>query len=196
MGKSHNEIGPELAAWVRAQHLFFVATAPTHGALINCSPKGLDTLRILGPRELAYVDIGGSGIETVAHLKENGRIVIMLCAFEGPPQIVRFHGRGAVVEPHEAGFRELLARFAEPPMCRAIIRVEVDRVQDSCGYAVPLYGFKADRDTMPRYIAAKTEAELRASAAKSNRRSLEGLPGLEQDEIFLAPRSTGARGGS
>ena len=98
MGKEYQEIDERIPRWIERQRLFFVSTAPLAGdGRINCSPKGLDSLRVLGPRQLAYVDIGGSGIETVAHLKENGRIVIMMCAFDGPPKIFRFYGQGTPV---------------------------------------------------------------------------------------------------
>ena len=116
MGKEYTEIDEGLARWVEQQKLFFVATAPISGdGMVNCSPKGRDTLRILGPREIAYLDLGGSGIETVAHVKENQRIVVMLCAFAGPPKIVRFHGRGEVFERGDPGFDELVSGFPQPP---------------------------------------------------------------------------------
>jgi hypothetical protein len=187
MGRVYEQIDAEIAAWIKRQRVFFVATAPRDGELINCSPKGLDTLQILGPRELAYVDVGGSGIETVAHVKENGRVVLMMCAFEGSPKIFRFYGRGTVVEPHAPEFELLLKRFPVPPACRAIVRVAVTRIQDSCGYGVPLYEFKGHRDTMSRYVAAKTREQLQASVVQSNKVSLEGLAGLEaKADLFVA----------
>ncbi len=103
MGKTYSEITPEIAAWVAKQPVFFVATAPlSRDGHVNCSPKGLDTLRVLSPTTVAYIDLTGSGAETVAHLAENGRIVLMFCSFEGPPKIVRFHGRGEVIVPSSA----------------------------------------------------------------------------------------------
>ena len=189
MGKLYEEIDANLAAWIRRQHLFFVATAPSHGELVNCSPKGLDTLQITGPRELAYIDIGGSGVETVAHIKENGRIVVMMCAFDGPPKIFRFYGKGSVVEPHHGDFASLLATFPEPPVCRAIIRIAVTRIQDSCGYGVPLYEFKRDRDSLPRYLESKSPEQVQEFIAKFNDKSLEGLSGLElQSNVFVASK--------
>src|SRR4051794_41790217 len=108
LGKVDDEITPELTQWIAQQHVFFVATAPlAAGGLVNCSPKGLDTLRVLGPRSVAYLDLTGSGIETVAHPRENGRIVLMFCAFEGPPKILRLHGRGTVVTPADPAFADL-----------------------------------------------------------------------------------------
>ncbi len=133
---------------------------------------------MLGPNELAYVDIGGSGIETVAHLKENSRIVIMMCAFAGPPMIYRFYGRGSVVEPQDEGFAELVSQFAPQPSVRNIILVDVERIIDSCGYGVPLYEYKKERDSMPNYFAAKSSEEIAEYRATRNTRSLDGLPGL------------------
>ena len=140
MGKVFDGIDDRLERWIAAQPIFFVGTAPLDSdGHVNVSPKGpIDSLRVLGPGSVAYLDAVGSGAETIAHLRENGRIVIMLCAFEGPPRIVRLHGRGSVVIASDPGFAELLAvcSFAEPAvpeMRRAIVTVELDRVADSCG---------------------------------------------------------------
>ena len=180
MGKEYTEIDERIQGWMARQHMFFVATAPASpDGLVNCSPKGLDSLRVLGPRELAYVDTGGSGIETLAHLKDNGRITIMLCAFEGPPKIFRFYGRGTAVEPHHAEFAELLARMLPPmPAARNIIRIDVERIFDSCGFGVPLYDFRQHRDSLPNYFGKQSENDILAYRRKRNSRSLEGLPGL------------------
>ena len=183
MGKDYTEIDDRIQRWLDRQRLYFVATAPLAGdGLVNCSPKGGDTLRVLGPRRLAYVDYGGSGIETVAHLKENGRIVIMLCAFEGPPKIYRFYGRGSVVEPDDDGFEALLARFPEQLTVRNIVVVDVDRIRDSCGYGVPEYQYGRQRDSMRNWVEAKTDQELLDYRRDNNRRSLDGLPGLSFDD--------------
>src|SRR5687767_2323749 len=143
MGKVYAEIDAALQDFIRAQHVFFVATAPLSAAAhINLSPKGLDTLRVLGPRTVVYLDYVGSGAETIAHLRENGRIVVMLCAFQGPPRIVRLHGRGEIVAPGDPRFDELAAGFdagpEHPEARRSVIVVEVSRIADSCGYGVPL----------------------------------------------------------
>src|SRR5919198_2760664 len=123
MGMVYDAITPELADWLSQQRVFFVATAPLAGdGLVNCSPKGMDSFRILGPREVAYVDLTGSGIETVAHLRENGRIVFMFCAFAGPPKIVRLHGTGEVITPGAPDYPKLRAIFPDYPGRRAIIR--------------------------------------------------------------------------
>ena len=146
MGKIFMEIDDSLRAFVQRQHVFFVATAPTSiDGHVNCSPKGLDSLRVLGPTTVAYLDYTGSGAETIAHVRENGRIVIMFCAFEGPPKIVRFHGKGEVVERHDAAFEELIRLFNPNPGVRSIIRVELDRISDSCGFGVPRMEFQEDR---------------------------------------------------
>ncbi len=179
MGKEYTEIDERLQSWMGRQHVFFVSTAPsTYSGLINCSPKGLDCLRVLGPNTLGYVDTGGSGIETVAHLKENGRITLMMCAFDGPPKIFRFYGIGSAVEPDDAGFPELLAKFPEMPAARNIIVIDVERIIDSCGFGVPLYEFKQHRDSLPNYFGNQSEEDILKYRRERNSESLEGLPGL------------------
>ena len=179
MGKEYTEIDERLQKWISRQKMFFVATAPNApDGLINCSPKGLDSLRVLGPNQIAYVDTGGSGIETVAHLNDNGRILLMLCAFEGPPKIFRFYGQGTAMEPHDAGFADVLAKFPPMPAARNIILINVERIIDSCGFGVPLFEFKAHRDSLPNYFAKQSEEDILAYRRNSNSKSLEGLPGL------------------
>ena len=179
MGKEYTEIDAGVRKWIDRQHMFFVATAPlSEDGLINCSPKGLDSLRVLGPHEIAYVDTGGSGIETVAHLKENGRIVLMMCAFDGPPKIFRFYGKGTPVEPHDDGFEELLAKFPPMPAARNFIRIEVERIIDSCGYGVPLYEFRQHRDSLPNYFEKQSAEDIQKYRKTRNSKSLDGLPGL------------------
>jgi hypothetical protein len=183
MGKEFENIDDRMQRWIERQRMFFVSTAPLAGdGRINCSPKGLDALRVLGPRQMAYADTGGSGIETVAHLKENGRIVIMLCAFEGPPKIFRFYGRGRSVEPHHPEFAELLPKFPRMPTLRNFIVIDVDCIRDSCGYGVPLYEFKSERDSLANWIDSKSDEEMRAYRVEKNARSLDGLPGLDLDD--------------
>ena len=184
MGQEYQEIDERIQRWVERQHMFFVSTAPrADDGLINCSPKGLDSFRILGPKQVAYADTGGSGIETVAHLKENGRIVIMFCAFEGPPKIFRFYGTGRAVEPHDSDFDGLLSEFPDMPAVRNFILVDVECIRDSCGYGVPLYEFRSERDSLPNWILAKSEGELREYRLEKNAHSLDGLPGLDVDTI-------------
>ncbi len=181
MGTVYDGIDAELRAWLLAQPMFFVATAPRgNDGLVNCSPKGLaGTFAVLDDRTVAYLDLTGSGIETVAHLRENGRIVAMFCAFEGRPRIIRLHGRGRVVLAEEAEFTALLARFSEHPGIRSIIRIDVTRVSDSCGYGVPTMTYEADRTILDRGAAKKGESGMAAYRAAKNSVSIDGMPGLE-----------------
>ena len=182
MGKEYTEIDEGIQRWMARQHMFFVSTAPLQGdGRVNCSPKGLDSLVVLGPHQLAYVDVGGSGIETVAHVKENGRITIMLCAFDGPPKIFRFYGRGTITESHEPGFSVLLEKFPAQPSARNIITKDVDRIIDSCGYGVPFYEFQKQRDSFDNYVIDKTESDLQAYWQERNAESIDGLQGLSTD---------------
>jgi len=179
MGKLFTEIDDGLRAFIQAQKLFFVATAPagTEGH-INLSPKGLDTLHILGPRQVAYLDFTGSGIETIAHLRDNGRITILFCAFNGPPRIVRLQGRGTALEPQDPEFAALLPQFDPLPGIRSIIRVELQRISDSCGYGVPLYRYEGDRAQLTAWADRKGAAGLEEYRQKNNAASIDGLPGL------------------
>src|SRR5712671_7872127 len=143
MGKVYQRVDGTLRDFLQAQHVFFDGTAPLGpDGHVNVSPKGLDGFRVLGPKRVAYVDHPGSGIETVAHLRENGRIVLMFCAFDGPPKIVRLYGRGRTVEPQDAEFSSLMAHFAPKAPARSIIHVDVDLIADSCGFGVPTYEYK------------------------------------------------------
>ena len=179
MGKVFDAIDERMHEWLQRQRMFFVATAPLSGdGLLNLSPKGLDSFAVLGPRRVAYLDLTGSGIETIAHLRENGRIVLMFCAFDGPPRVVRFHGRGTAFEAGAAGFDELAARFPHYPSTRAVIEVDVARIADTCGYGVPLYHYEAQRDQLDAWASRKGADGLREYRAANNARSLDGLPGL------------------
>jgi hypothetical protein len=180
MAKVHDGISDDLRTWIQQQHLFFVATAPLAGeGFVNCSPKGLDSLRVLGPAEVAYLDLTGSGAETIAHVRENGRIVLMFCAFAGAPKIVRLHGRGTVVEPGAPEFDRMRTAFPDHMGSRAIVHVDVTRVSDSCGYAVPLYDFRSDRQTLTRWAEAKGVDGLRTYRERKNAYSIDGLPALQ-----------------
>jgi len=179
MGKVFDGIDEKLAAWIAAQHMFFVATAPRADAgHVNLSPKGLDSFAILGPRQVAYLDLVGSGAETIAHLRENARITFMFCAFEGLPRIVRLHGRGEVIEPGDPEFGALLARFPGYSSTRSIIRAELSRIADSCGYGVPLYQYKGERSQIGEWAERKGPEGLRTYQLERNRESLDGLPAL------------------
>ena len=178
MGKTFESIGPELKDWLLRQKIFFVATSPLSlNAHVNCSPKGGDTFRILGERDVAYLDLTGSGIETVAHVQESSRIVIMFCAFEGPPKIVRLHGQSRVIYPGQPEYRELIGLFPDLPGTRAILRIAVSRVSDSCGYAVPYFDFVGHRDTLDKWAAAKGPEGLAAYRGQKNRVSIDGIAG-------------------
>jgi len=184
MGKTFEHITPALSDWIGKQHLFFVATAPLSAqGHVNCSPKGLDAFRILGPNRVAYLDLTGSGAETIAHVRENGRIVFMFCAFSGPPNIVRLHGRATVVTPQAVEWPALSLQFPGFPSARAIICADITRVSDSCGYSVPRYDFKEDRDTMDRWVENKGVAALPAYRRQKNLKSIDGLPALGEDEV-------------
>lgn len=179
MGKVFGEISESIQAWVEKQKIFFVATAPlSEAGYVNCSPKGADSLRILSPTLVAYQDLTGSGVETIAHIRENERIVIMLCAFEGPPQIVRFFGQGTYLPKGSDRFQELAGHFEDKSGWRAIITVDVTRVGASCGYSVPLYDFVGQRDVLDKWSAAKGEEGLAAYQKLKNAQSIDGLPGL------------------
>jgi hypothetical protein len=173
-------IDEALADWLSTQPVFFVATAPrADTGLVNCSPKGMSgTFAVLGPTQVAYLDLTGSGVETIAHLRENGRIVIMFCAFDGRPRIIRLHGRGEVVTSDDPRFTGLLTRFSTHPGVRSIIVVTVTRVSDSCGYAVPRMQHLVDRDVLDLHNAKKGEDALVTYRAERNATSLDGLPGL------------------
>jgi hypothetical protein len=178
MGKVYSGIDDKLARWIEKQHLFFVGTAPLAAdGHVNVSPKGdLRWFRVVGPHEVAYLDFVGSGAETIAHVRENGRIVVMLCAFDGPPRIVRLHGRATVLPPDDA-----LAASFDPPEypVRSVIRVEIDRIADSCGYGVPLMRFESKRTQYDAWVAKKRrDGGLDAYVAEKNARSIDGLPAL------------------
>ena len=178
MGKTYEEIDDTLRAYIEEQQMFFIATAPSSAqGLINLSPKGLDSLRITGPKSVAYLDLAGSGIETVAHLKDDGRFVLLFCSFEGKPLILRLYGRGRVHEPGDEGFARLDPLFPDLPGKRTIIELDVERIADSCGWGVPRYDFVEQRDTLVRYHEQRTD-EKRSASRKRNQTSLDGLPGL------------------
>lgn len=178
MGKIYDSIDGTLAEWIERQHLFFVGTAPLAAdGHVNVSPKGdLRWFRIVGPREVAYLDFVGSGAETIAHARENGRIVVMFCAFDGPPRIVRLHGRATILPPEH----ELAARFDPPEHAvRSVIHVEVSRIADSCGYGVPLMHYEGKRTQYDAWVAKKVrDGALPAYVAEKNARSIDGLPAV------------------
>ena len=188
MGKVYDAIDDRLAAWIARQPMFFVGTAPLDGAgHVNVSPKGpIGSLRVIDAHRVAYLDAMGSGAETLAHVRENGRIVVMLCAFEGPPRILRLHGRGRVLQAGTPEYEELLARVAfddpsTPASRRAIVLVDVTRVADSCGYGVPEMTFVRNREHLPLAHAKKERvkgAEYREIQVTRNSHSIDGLEAL------------------
>jgi hypothetical protein len=183
VGKLHAAIDGHLREFIEAQRMFFVGSAPLdRDGHVNVSPKGGDSFRILGPATVAYIDYTGSGVETIAHLRENRRIVVMFCAFEGPPNVVRLHGRGEVIEPHEAEFPALLRLFNPDPGVRAIIRIDVDRVSSSCGYAVPRCRYEGQRTQLAEWASHKGEDGLKKYRAEKNATSIDGLPALPDEE--------------
>lgn len=179
MGKIFNEITPDLQKWIEKQKMFFVATAPLSADLhINCSPKALDSLRILNSCTIAYQDLTGSGIETIAHIQENKRILLMFCAFTGPPKIVRLHGYGEAITPNHEDFEDLNSQFPHKRGTRAYVRIQLNRISDSCGYSVPLYEFVKDRDVLDKWVHAKTDEQLEEYRRAKNTKSIDGLQGL------------------
>ncbi len=191
MGKIFDGIDDRLAEWIGRQRLFFVGTAPSgDSGHVNVSPKGpIESLRVLDPRTVAYLDLVGSGAETIAHLRQNGRIVIMLCAFEGPPRIVRLYGQGTVVVRGQPEFDQVAAGFRIPDDVesrasrRSVVRVDVERIADSCGYGVPLMDFRGLRPQQAAWVANKLahggQEALAAYVTENNAESLDGLPAVE-----------------
>jgi hypothetical protein len=191
VAKVFDGIDERQRAWIAAQPLFFVGTAPLAAdGHVNVSPKGpIGSLRVLDEHTVAYLDGAGSGAETIAHLRENGRIVVMLCAFAGPPRILRLHGRGTVHLPGDEGFDALLAecRFDDPSIPearRSIVRVDVTRVADSCGYGVPLMSYEGRREHAEAWAAKRVRVHgpdaLRDYQAENNTVSIDGLPAVDR----------------
>ena len=179
MAKVVDEISTDLASWIRSQPLFFVASAPSgSGGHVNLSPKGVSGLAILDPHRVAYLDLTGSGVETIAHLRENGRITIMLCAFDGPPRICRLYGRGTVHTLGSDEFERLRTEFPDGPGARAVIVVDVTRITSSCGFAVPRMELVGERDNLNRWAQGKGEAGLAEYRETRNAESIDGLAGF------------------
>jgi hypothetical protein len=168
-----------LVEWIQAQPVFFVGSAPADGGHVNISPKGYDSLRVLGPRSVAYLDLTGSGAETIAHTRENGRLTIMFCAFQGPPRILRLYGAGTAHLKGTPGYADLASRFPDLPGARSIVVLEIDRISTSCGYSVPFMEPSEDRPTLQQWAARKDDGEIAAYWAKKNRVSIDGLPALD-----------------
>jgi Pyridoxamine 5'-phosphate oxidase len=179
MAATVDEISADLAQWIARQPIFFVATAPSGGdGHVNLSPKGLAALAILGPHRVAYLDLTGSGVETIAHLRENGRITIMLCAFDGPPRICRLYGRGRVHTVGSGDFDELASLFPSLPGARAIIDVDVTRISTSCGFGVPLMDLVGSRDALTNWAERRGDDGLVEYRETRNATSIDGLAGF------------------
>jgi hypothetical protein len=185
MSKMYDGVDAGMASWIEKQPVFFVATAPLAAdGLVNLSPKGtIGTFRVLDERTFAYLDMTGSGVETVAHLRENGRVCVMFCAFDGRPNIIRLHGTGRLVPVGDPGFDDLLTRFGAAgelrrAYLRGVIVVDVTRVADSCGYAVPRMHLVEERETLDAVWQSRDDARIARYHAQRNATSIDGLPGL------------------
>ena len=195
MGKTYERIDGRLRSFIEDQKIFFVASAPLDAdGHVNLSPKGLSgSFAVLDERTVAYLDFGGSGAETVAHLRENGRITLMWCAFTGPPTIVRIHGRGEAILRDDPRWPDMIPHFgnASTPGLRAMIVVTAQRISDSCGYAVPFMDYREDRTLHSDYFGRKTDEEFGAycEAKEYVGTSLDGLPGLPLPLPPLPPPS-------
>ncbi len=177
MGARTPHLTDALTAFIAKQKVFFVASAPlAPDGHVNLSPKGLDCLRVLSPTRVAYLDLTGSGNETAAHVRENGRVTLMFCAFEEPPLILRIYGTGRAVRPSEADWTELSSHFELVPGTRQILDIAIREVQTSCGHGVPLMAFEGHRTRIPVWAESKGEAAMEAYRAAKNRVSLDGLP--------------------
>lgn len=179
MATVYEQLDDKLTDFIKRQRLFFVATAPLSiEGSVNVSPKGYDSLAILDPKTIAYVDLGGSGIETHAHLRENGRITLMFCAFEGAPSILRIYGKGETITFGEPGFAEKMALFPSFERARGVVIVRIRRIADSCGWGVPFFEYNGERDQLRRWVEHRPPHEWEERRYESNARSIDGLPGL------------------
>jgi hypothetical protein len=166
---------PEQHQFIVRQQMFFTASAAATGR-VNLSPKGMDTFRVLSDSEVAYLDLTGSGNETAAHLRDNGRITLMFCAFQDKPLILRLYGTGEAIRPRDPAWAELIGHFHQLPGQRQIIRVKIESVQTSCGFAVPLYVFEGHRDLLTKWAEKKGDEGIRDYWQKKNAKSIDGLP--------------------
>ncbi len=182
MARVYDQLNDKLIRFIEEQQMFFVGTAPSGPqGHINISPKGLDSFRVLGPSEAAYIDFVGSGVETIAHIRDNGRLCIMFCAFSGSPNIVRLYGNARVVEPGDPDFAELRTNFGEHDAgVRSIIVLNLTRISDACGYGVPLYEYQGQRTTLTDWASKKGEQSLADYKREKNSQSIDGLPGLQR----------------
>lgn len=191
MAQVFDAIDDVMAEWMAAQPVFFVGSAPSDGGHVNVSPKGYDTFRVLDPHRVAYLDLTGSGAETVAHLRDNGRLTIMFCAFAGRPRILRLFGDGRAHPLGSPEFVELAPRFTDHPGARQIVELAVTRIQTSCGFAVPFMEFQGERPKLSQWAARKGDDGLREYRARHNRTSIDGLPALDGTQPTWAGPAAG-----
>ncbi|MDA1372985.1 MAG: pyridoxamine 5'-phosphate oxidase family protein [Proteobacteria bacterium] len=175
MAKQYEKLSPELIEFIQYQKIFFVGTAANDGT-INVSPKGFDSLRVLGPNRLVWLNITGSGNETAAHLLQNNRMTIMFCAFDGKPKILRLYGQARAIHPREKEWPEFDVMFKPHPTARQYVDFAIEMAQTSCGFGVPFYDFKEERDNMDEWIAAKGEEGIENYWREKNQVSIDGLP--------------------
>jgi hypothetical protein len=179
MGKVFDGIDDALAGWIDEQPMWFVATAPLAAdGHVNVSPRGHDSFSVLGPNRVGWVDYTGSGVETIAHLRENGRVCVMFCSYTDRPRIVRLHGIGSVWLPGSSSYDEVVALHPPHPSKRAVVTVDVTRVSDSCGFGVPVMSMVGERDLLRRAGEKRGPEGLAAYRAQKNAVSIDGLPGL------------------
>lgn len=181
MGTSYDEITDAMRTFIERQHLFFVATAPAEGGRVNLSPKGYDSFRVLGPSRVAYLDYTGSGAETIAHVRQNGRITFMFCAFEGKPNIVRLYGTADVILADDPRFATLRGHFPTEQTVRSVISVEVQSTSSSCGFSVPFMDYVGERNRLSEWTASRSDDELAAYWAAKNASSIDGIAALGSD---------------
>ncbi len=176
MAKFSDKIDDKIRKFIGEQKIFFTASAPLEGGRINLSPKGIDTFCVLDENAVCYLDLTGSGNETAAHIVENGRLTIMFCSFDGAPLILRLYGIGEVVHQSSEKWKDLSANFADFAGTRQIIVLHVESLQTSCGFGVPVYEFKEDRNQLIKWAENKGEDGIENYWSEKNRTSIDGLP--------------------
>lgn len=175
MAEQYPQLSDELINWIPQQHVFFVATAAADGR-INLSPKGQDSLRVLGPTELLWLNLTGSGNETAAHIKALNRMTLMWCAFDGLPNIVRVYGEAEIIHPRDSEWNSCAELLPAPLGARQYFRVNIDCVQTSCGYAVPMMDFKEDRQVLSKWSEKRGKDGIADYWQEKNHTSIDGLP--------------------
>ena len=183
MGKVQSHIDEDLMSWIHAQHMFFVASAPLDvEGHINCSPKGMDSFRIIDKQSVVYMDLTGSGAETIAHIRENQRLVVMFCAFDGKPQIVRLYGKARYHVAGSERFDAFQALFPVIVGVRSFIELSISRVSYSCGFSVPLYAYEGQRTVLNDWFEKTGPEKLEDYRCEANVRSIDGLPALDSGD--------------